>query len=77
MCFLHQHTIFAPMSIAIMNRTGSFLAGFGIGIFYETSFLRICSVHEGLPAVPGHEAYWEDRDERDLGPAAPDTMARR
>lgn len=46
-------------------------------IWYRDIFMKHHScgfalyMREGLPAVPGHEAYWEDRDEKDLGPAAP------
>jgi hypothetical protein len=46
-------------------------------IWYRDIFMKCHScgfalyMREGLPAVPGHDAYWEDRDEPDLGPAAP------
>jgi hypothetical protein len=30
----------------------------------------ILHLRDGLPGVAGHDPYWEDRDERDLGPAA-------
>jgi hypothetical protein len=44
-------------------------------IWYRDIFQRCHScgfalhMREGLPAVAGHDAYWEDRDEPDLGPA--------
>jgi hypothetical protein len=38
---------------------------------HSAGFALVMHATEGLPAVPGHEEYWQEREENDLGPAEP------
>lgn len=42
---------------------------------HSTGFALHMNQGKGLPAVPGHDEYWQEREEKDLGPAEPSRRA--